>query len=489
MATSIPRNEAAFTQWELAVACDGDLTRLADDGAPVVGVVTDSRGIGPGNVFVAVHGDSFDGHDFLAAAIDRGASALVVERGRSVPPGRVAVVEVDDTLSAFGGIARAHVRRWRRTARATTRVGALTGSAGKTTTKELVAAILSVVDGCLATAGNLNNRVGVPSMALCLQRQRYAVFELGMSVPGEIGALAGIVEPDVAALLNVGVAHAEGFGGSRAGIAREKGAIFDGLAAAGVAVVNLDDAAARAQVLRTRARVVGFGVSSDADVRLVRREALGVHGSRLTVDRAGSSFEVSLPVAGEAAALDLVAAVAITDAMIGTPVPADRIAEAMAAWRPIEGRSSLVELAGDILVVDDSYNANPASMRAALATLDEVKRAAPGRAIAVLGEMRELGALSLSEHESLGEELARHPVDVVIGCGGAIDATLRCAEERGLEVKYARNAEDAGALVAGIAQAGDVVLFKGSRGATVERALAVLVARHPRLTSRPGGAP
>jgi len=490
MATTIPGNEASFTAWELAALTGGELTRLPDEHAHVTGLVTDSRAVRSGNAFVAVRGESFDGHDFLGAAMDRGAAVVVVERGRSVPTADVAVLEVDDVIRAFGAIARGHLQRWRRRDGMHPRIAAVTGSAGKTTTKDLIAAILSAVGPCHATRGNLNNRIGVPAVALSICDERFAVFELGMSIPGEIHALASIVEPDVAALLNVGIAHAEGFGGSRAGIAREKGAIFESLSESGVAVVNADDLAAHAQLVRTRARRVTFGASSTADVRLVGRTYVADASapSRVTVARAGETFDVDLPVAGEAAALDLVAAIAVADATVGHGVPSSVIAAAVRSWQPSSGRSNLIELANDVWVIDDSYNANPASMRAALATLDEVRRSGRTRAIAVLGEMRELGPLSEREHEELGLELARRGVDMVIGCGAAIDVSLGRAESAGVKVQRARQAEEAGAVVAQEARPGDVILFKGSRGAAVERALAALVARYPRVEPSSRGA-
>ena len=339
MATTIPVNQASFTAWELAVAARGDMTRLPHESARVTGLVTDSRVVTSGNGFVALRGETLDGHAFLGAAIDRGATAVLVERGRAVPPGPVAVVEVDDATTAFGLVAQAHVRRWRRRPGIGARVAAVTGSAGKTTTKGSAATLLSAMGPCHSTTGNLNNRIGVPAVALALRDERYAVFELGMSVPGEIADLSSIVEPDVAALLNVGVAHAEGFGGCRSAVAREKGAIFESLASDGVAVVNLDDAAARAQLLRARARSVGFGTSPEAAVRLVRREPEGPSGSRVTVDRGGEVFDAFLPVAGDAAALDLVAAIAVADATAsGRPIPACRPSpDALRAWQPPAG--------------------------------------------------------------------------------------------------------------------------------------------------------
>jgi len=481
MATAIPSNTARFSVWELAAVTGGELTQLPDDRATAVGIATDSRAVVPGQGFVAISGERLDGHDFVDAAVASGASVVVVEHGRIVASKGVAVVEVDSGLAAFGRLACAHVRRWRRN-RPGARIAAITGSAGKTTTKELLSAILSAVGPCHATTGNLNNRVGLPAVALGLLDQASAVFELGMSMPGEIAELAGIVLPDVAVLLNVGVAHAEGFGGSRAGIAREKGAIFEALSERGVAVVNADDPAAEAQLTRTSARHVRFGTTERADVRLVGRKATGA-GSRVTLVRAGETFDVALPIPGEAAALDLAAAVAAADATCGSPIPASVIFAAVGGWTPPAGRSVVFELESDVWVLDDSYNANPASMRAAFETLAELRSAGRRRAICVLGEMRELGPLSHGEHDAIGEELVRHRFDLVIGCGGAVDVALRRAEQGGLAVRRAEHAEQAGELVASLVGPGDVVLFKGSRGAAVERGLAILEARYRRVAS------
>ena len=484
MATEIPANASSFTLRELAFAVGGELFRAEDEGARVVGIVTDSRVVRPGNVFVALRGDSFDGHAFVEAAILRGATAVIAERGRGVHYDGAAMILVDDGLRAFGLVARDHLRRWRRARAGSSRTAALTGSAGKTTTKELTAAILAAVGPCHATVGNLNNRIGVPAVGLAVSDERFFVCELGMSVPGEIAALTGIVEPDVAALLNVGVAHAEGFGGSRARIAREKGAIFDGLATGGIAVFGIDDESARGEVARTTARHVGFGRSMDADVRLLAREPMAYGGSRVTVGRGGETFDVILSVPGEAAALDLVAAIAIADATAGVAISCEIIKASLTSWRAPAGRAVIIQLADDVLVVDDSYNANPASMRSSLATVREIKRAGRRRALVVLGEMRELGPLSEREHDELGDVVAREGVDLLIGCGGAADIVLRRATKEGVPVRFAADAAEAGAIVAAEARPGDVVLFKGSRGASVERALAVLVVRHPPVATR-----
>jgi UDP-N-acetylmuramoyl-tripeptide--D-alanyl-D-alanine ligase len=488
VATAIPTNDAAFSAWELAAATGGELIRVvpAPHGA-VRGVVTDSREVKPGNCFVAVKGERFDGHDFLVPAIATGAAAVIVQRGRVVPDGDVAVIEVDDVLGALGSLARAHLRRWR-SARPRARVAAVTGSAGKTTTKDLLAAILAALGQCHATRGNLNNRVGVPLVALGVADEPFVVFEVGMSVPGEIAALAAVVEPDVAVLLNVGVAHAAGFGGSRSAIAREKGALLAALPPGGLAVVNRDDDAAWAQRVRTRATCVSFGESPGADVRVVRRELVSADRSTVTLARGGRELAVALRLVGEAAALDLAAAVAAADATVGRTVPDEIVARAVAAWTGPAGRAAVIELHAGITVVDDSYNANPASMRAAFATVTELRAPLHRRGVAVLGEMRELGPISEAEHDALGQELARHGFDVVVGCGGDVDVALRRAESAGVAVRYAASSEAAGAVIAECVRPGDVVLFKGSRGAAVERALVALVAKYPRAAADPGGA-
>ncbi len=477
MATPIPRNDASFTGWELAAATAGDLTRIPTSSCRVTGVVTDSRTVSPGNAFVAVRGRMLDGHAFLHEALAGGAAGVVVSRGCAVPPADIVVVEVEDTTQALGMLGRAHLQRWRRRTRGA-RVLALTGSAGKTTTKELVATLVGAVAKCHATSGNLNNRIGLPLVALGVADSRFAVFELGMNEPGEIGALTRIVEPDVGILLNVGIAHAEGFGGSRSAIAREKGRILEGLADGATAVVNADDDAACDQLLRTRAHAVRFGTSSDADVRVAGRET-SPDGSFVTLERDGELIDVQVPLASEALALDLAAAVAGADALLGDRVPVDVIARALAAHDWPAGRLQRLSLLRGIVALDDTYNANPASMRAALGALAELRRAGYGRAIAVLGEMRELGPLSDGAHHDLGRALAEHQIDLAVGCGGAIDAALEHAGKLGVAVKRCASVEEAGAVAADLVRSGDAVLFKGSRGATVERALAVFLRSHP----------
>ena len=269
MATPLPSNHAEIGVAEAVAATRGTLVRGAGD-RKARGFTTDSRAVAAGGAFVALRGERSDGHDHLGKAIEAGAGLVVVERGRTPghSPDGVAAVEVDDTLVAWADLARVHLARWR-SRRTDARVVAITGSAGKTTTKEITAALLRAQVEVHATAGNLNNRIGVPAVVLGLEPgHRVAVLEMGMSVPGEIALLGAIAVPDVAIVTNVGLAHAGGVGGSVADVAREKGALFAALGPAGVAVVNADDPQVMAQARdRHRGPAVTFGRAEGAAVR------------------------------------------------------------------------------------------------------------------------------------------------------------------------------------------------------------------------------
>jgi UDP-N-acetylmuramoyl-tripeptide--D-alanyl-D-alanine ligase len=478
MATPIPENQAEFTAPEVALATGGVLTREGHEKRSTVGLVTDTRAVRPGSLFVALVGATVDGHRFLGDALAHGASLLVVRKGTSVPPSaEVDVVEVSDTLIAWGDLAKAHLRRWRQ-GEGLHRTVAITGSTGKTTTKELTAALLRRAGSCHSTAGNLNNRIGVPAVALgVVASTRFAVFEVGMSEPGEIAALTRIVEPDVAVLLNVGVAHAGGVGGTRADVGHEKGAIFEQLAPAGTAVVNLDDEVAAEQAKRSRARVMTFGTHENADYRLVSRTSLGAWGSKMTIQRGGERFEVILPLLGEGAAIDGLAALAAAESAIGKTLALADIEGALAECRPAGGRALPKSLGDDILAIDDTYNANPQSMRAALETLAELGKGGR-RKVAVLGEMRELGSIAEAEHTALGDALAQAGVALAIGCGGLIGRALDRAASLGVAVAHAQSTEEAAEFALRDVRPGDVVLLKGSRTIQVEQVLKALQEKH-----------
>jgi UDP-N-acetylmuramoyl-tripeptide--D-alanyl-D-alanine ligase len=475
MATPIPQNSAPLTAWAAAAATGGRVTRARPGPIVARGIASDTRSLAPGCAFVALRGERHDGHDFVDAAVRAGAAIVVVERGRT-PPDPVDAVEVDDTLMAWQSLAGSHVRDWRRRASGA-KVVAITGSSGKTTTKELCAALFRSVGDCHATVGNLNNRVGVPAIAFGLRPEhRFAVFEVGMSVRGEIASLAGVLEPDIAVITNVGVAHADGVGGTRGDVAREKGDLFAGLSERSVAVACFDDAAAMGQLARTRAhRVVTFGRSHGSDYRLAERVSLGLSGSRLRVHRRHDGVElgVRLSILGEAAALDFLASLAAVEAAVG-PLDDEAIAGALDRHlRPPPGRMQPRALCSGTTVLDDTYNANPESVRAALRTLADV--AVDRRSVVVLGEMRELGPIAFEEHDDLAAAVAQSGARVIVSCGGLADRTARGAARAGVMALCASDAEEAAGMATNVVVAGDVVLVKASRSVGAERVVDALV--------------
>lgn len=488
MATPIPRNQARFTIEEIASATRGTvMTMLPHYRIEVKGVVSDSRALEPGGVFVALKGEMHDGHAFLATAARKGAAVVIVERGRGAKidglEGTV-VVEVDDTLAAWGDLARGHLERWRE-ARSERRVTAITGSAGKTTTKELTAALLGAVAPTHFTAGNLNNRIGVPSVVFALEdNHRFAVLEMGMSLPGELDAITAISPPDVSVVTNVGVAHAEGVGG-REGVMREKGAVYRALERDGVAIVNADDEYVQRAAEGTRAkRIVTFGRAEGARYRLVDRVAEGT-GSRATIARPGGVVTVFLPIPGEVAAIDLAAALAVQEAASDEILSPGALERALATI-DLKGRATVKKIARDILILDDTYNANPASMRAALATLAEI--GGSRRRVAVLGEMKELGPLAEEEHDALGDVLAESGVAVAIGCGGLASRIIERAKAKGLnEAIAAEDTAEAAKEALARVKEGDAVLVKGSRGVAAERVVEALLRRDAVAPEKTGG--
>jgi UDP-N-acetylmuramoyl-tripeptide--D-alanyl-D-alanine ligase len=481
MATPIPQNRARFLLDEVAFATGGTIVQRGTHASePACGAFTDSRACCTDSLFVALRGQAHDGHAFVATAVEKGARIVVVERGRGRGIAQAAsVVEVEDTLAAWGALAGAWLRRWRSLS-PRHRVVAITGSSGKTTTKELTAALLCAIAPTHKTAGNLNNRIGVPAVLLGLEDQhRFCVLEVGMSLPGEIEAIGQFASPDVAVIVNVGVAHSEGVGG-REGVMHEKGALYRALGPSGIAIVNCDDAyVCRAADLANVAHVIAFGRKGAepeapgvprAGYVLVHRVPDG-GGARLTIDAHGRSLDVSFPLPGEAAAIDLTAALAAQEALTGERLDAAVIERALLPLR-LEGRASVRTLRSDVLVLDDSYNANPSSMRASLATLREI--AGSRRKVAVLGEMKELGALAEAEHDSLGDAIAEAGIALVIGCGGLMDRALERASAHGVEVEPCRDTAAAVARACDLVRAGDAVLVKGSRSTGTERVVDAL---------------
>jgi UDP-N-acetylmuramoyl-tripeptide--D-alanyl-D-alanine ligase len=482
MATPIPTNRCDFTLGDVARATGGTLVG-GDPNARVEGVSTDTRALAPGALFVALVGETHDGHAHLPRAVEAGAAAVLVRRGSVTPLPRV---EVDDTLAALGRLARFHADRVR-AARPVPSV-AITGSAGKTTTKELTGAAVRALFGTtLVTQGNLNNLVGVPMTLFTLGAEHAAmVIECGTSARGEIARLGEMVAPDVGVVLNADAGHTQGLG-TVEDVAVEKGALF--AAATRVAVGNADDPPSLTQLARARGRTLTFGESRGADVRLAGRAVEASGRARvalelsdsLRVEGAPGTVEVSLGLLGHAAAVDAAAALAAVAAMKGAPLTSEdlaRVAVAMAQVTPAPGRLNPRRVR-DALVLDDTYNANPRSVRASLATAREAAEALGTRLVVVLGDMLELGDLSARLHAEVGENVVAARAAVLVTVGPQMALAARVAAAAGIAapivVETART-DDAATVLAGVLRPGDVVLVKGSRGMRMEQVVEALAA-------------
>ncbi|MEE4274883.1 MAG: UDP-N-acetylmuramoyl-tripeptide--D-alanyl-D-alanine ligase [Thermoleophilia bacterium] len=449
-----------LTLGEVAAAVGGEL-RGADGALTVRGVSTDTRRLRPGDLFVALRGERFDGDEFAARALAAGAAAVLVRRETAVAlgDGRPCVA-VDDGVPALGALARA-VRRG-----AGIKVVGITGSAGKTSTKDILAALLRPVARVVATHGNLNNEVGLPLTLLEVERStEVAVVEMAMRGPGQIRELAAIAEPDVAVITNVAPVHLELVGGIE-DVAAAKAEILEGLGP-GTAVVPGDEPLLEGHLRRHEGRVVTFG-TPQSDVHLVESEARGT-GTHVLVDSFGRRGTVDFNFGGEHYLRDAQAALA---AFLELGYRLDEARPGAAAVTFSELRGEIVALRGGGLLLDDSYNANPAATEAAL---DHLVALAAGRpAIALLGDMRELGPDAPAYHRAVGEYAARAGVQVVAAgelarhylCGAPHEAWFPTVEEliRALP----------GALAPGSA-----VLVKASRALAFERVAAAVKEAHP----------
>jgi UDP-N-acetylmuramoyl-tripeptide--D-alanyl-D-alanine ligase len=468
VASTLPENQARFTLGELAQATGGTLVTGAANGA-VVGVQTDTRSNLWGKLFVALPGERFDGHSFVPDAVVAGAAAVLVER--DVGAVGVPTLRVKSSLEALGALAHAHRRRF------AGQVVAVAGSAGKTTTRSAVGALVELCapDAVHQTQGNLNNLVGVPLVLLGLRPEhRYAVVELGTNAPGEVSKLTAMAAPDVGLLTLIGIEHSEGLG-DLDGIEREEGALFAGLGAGGAAVGNVDDPRVARQLERAPVeRRVRYGFGSGADVHSLSRAAAGVGRQRMLVTVHGRSLALELALLGEAGAYAALAALAAADALELTLPDAARISRALSqAGEP--GRLEVHELSDGTVVLDDAYNANPASALASLRTAAEVARDRSARLVLVLGEMRELGAVSAREHTRLGEAIGESGAAELIAVAGDARLYVEPAERAGVPSIFANDAELALRLARARVKPGDVVLVKASRGVRAERVVQGLI--------------
>jgi UDP-N-acetylmuramoyl-tripeptide--D-alanyl-D-alanine ligase len=461
-------HQGTYTAADLARSTAGRLL-AGTPGRRLGTVAIDSRLLAPGEVFFAIVAER-DGHDFVPAAIARGAAGVVVQRPVAIPsgPGDPVVVEVADTLRALQDLARA-VRR-----ASGARVVAITGSAGKTTTKDAIAAVLGARYRVVKNRGNLNNHLGLPiSLVELRTAPDVAVMELGMNHAGEIRVLVDIARPDVRVWTNVGDAHI-GFFGSREAIADAKGEILEQADADTLLVCNADDPLVMARVAAFPGRIVTFGVSERADVRAVSVEDRGVAGTEAEVVTPAGALRLTLALPGRGHLLNALAAAAVG---VELQVPLADVAHRLARLTAGDHRGAVLTAASGATVIDDSYNSSPSALAR---SLDVLAASRPeGRRIAVLGEMLELGDQTLALHEASGRAAAAAGLDLLIAVGGAPAARLaEAAIAAGLPraaVTHVATSAEAAALVGAAAGRGDLILVKGSRGVRTEAVVARLL--------------
>ena len=420
---------------------------------------TDSRTTRPGDLFVALHGDNFDGHQFVDQALQRGGIGAIVETefGGKVAP-EFCLLRVADTLAAYQQLAASYRQSLG------IKVVAITGSNGKTSTKDFTASVLARRFQVTKTEGNFNNHVGLPRTILqASSADEIGVWEIGMNHPGEIAPLAQLARADIAIITNIGIAHLE-FMGSREAIAREKGDLAASLGADGTLILNSGDEFAEAIAQRTAARVVFAGLESGGvQARDIVQTA---NGAEFSILEGAHHCRAVLPVPGLHMVQNALLAVA-AGRVFGLSL--EECAAGLAAAPLTRARLQIKEIRG-VQFIDDSYNANPDSTRAALQTLAELET--DGQRIAVLGEMTELGAESAHGHEEVGRTAASLGIDQLIALGPGSAAIARAAEESGLKnCRVVASAAEAATLLDGATHAGDLVLVKGSRAARTEQVL------------------
>lgn len=457
---------------QIAQLAGGSLS--SGDGSTVVTrVSTDSRTLKPGDLFVALRGENFDGHRFVESVAQAGAAGAILELNwKGKIPENFALVRTEDTLHAYQQLA-ANYRR-----SLSLSVVAITGSNGKTSTKDFTAAVLARRFVVTKTEGNFNNHVGLPrTMLEAGSQDEVAVWEIGMNHPGEIAALAKLAAPDVAIITNIGVAHIE-FMGSRERIAEEKGALVEAIAAEGTVILNADDPFTEHIAARARGKVVLAGVNGGA-IRADEVSQSGT-GTDFTILEGAHRCRAQLPVPGMHMVQNALLAVAAGRAF---GISLEDCAAGLVAAPLTKARLQIKEVGG-VQFLDDSYNANPDSMKAALHTLVELD--SDGKRIAVLGEMRELGGESEAGHREVGETAAALKIDHLIAIGETAAAIVDGATRAGLQnTAVVSSTSKAAELLHDIVALGDLVLIKGSRAARTEEVIEHFAARGSSLVSSP----
>jgi len=444
---------------EIARFAGGSIS-CGDETVTIEKVTTDSRTLKPGELFVALRGENFDGHNFVeSAAQSRAAGAIVEPAWNGKIPKNFALVRTNDTLQAYQKLAANYRKSLK------LNIVAITGSNGKTSTKDFTAAVLARRFRVTKTEGNFNNHVGLPRTILqATSGDEVAVWEIGMNHPGEIAALAKLAVPDVAIITNIGVAHIE-FMGSREKIAEEKGALAEAVGAHGTVILNADDPFTRSIAARARGKVILAGTTA-GNIRAGEISQSGT-GTDFTILEGAHRCRAQLPVPG----LHMVqnALLAVAAGLVAAPLT--------------KARLQIKDLGG-VQFLDDSYNANPDSMKAALRTLVELD--ADGKRIAVLGEMHELGDESERGHREVGETAAALKIDQLIAIGDAATAIAEGARNAGLQKTTVVNStSEAAELLNEIAAPGDLILIKGSRASRTEEVIEHFAVRHSSFVTSP----
>jgi UDP-N-acetylmuramoyl-tripeptide--D-alanyl-D-alanine ligase len=463
----------ALSLAEIAAVVGGQTYDIPDPAVQVTGpVVRDSREVEPGSLFVAFVGERVDGHDFAEAVVAAGAVAVLASRPVGVP-----AIVVADVQAALGALARHVVERLGAT------LVALTGSAGKTSTKDLIAQVLRSKAPTVFTPGSLNNEIGLPLTALsATEETRFLVLEMGARGIGHISYLTHLTPPRVGLVLNVGTAHIGEFGG-REQIAQAKGELVESLPSAeagGVAVLNADDPLVRAMASRTKARVILFGESGEADVRAENVRLTGAGQPAFRLHTPSGCSDVTMRLYGEHHVSNALAAAAVAHEL---GMSADEIALALSeAGSLSRWRMEVTERPDGVTVVNDAYNANPESMRAALralAAMGKASQAEGGRTWAVLGQMAELGDEALAEHDAVGRLAVRLNVSKLVAVGGREASWLQLGAYNegswGEESVHVSDAQAAVDLLRSELRPGDVVLVKASRSVGLERVAQALL--------------
>ncbi|MDH7601993.1 MAG: UDP-N-acetylmuramoyl-tripeptide--D-alanyl-D-alanine ligase [Armatimonadota bacterium] len=451
-----------ITAREVLTACQGELLS-GDPDVEITGVSTDTRTLQPGDLFFALTGQTSDGHKFLADAFARGASGVVVSR--KVETQHLAI-RVEDTLLALGALARYYRAKF------TPVVIGVTGSVGKTTTKEMIAAVTAPLGLVLKNPGNFNNEIGLPLTLFGLSKEhKTAVLEMAMRGPGQIAYLADIAKPQIGVITNIGLAHIELLGSLDA-IADAKAELLEALPEHGAAVLNADDAYFDSFQRRTKASIISFGESPNADVRLteVSADEYGCCTFEVCTPRGKLKARISVP--GEHIVRNALAAIAVGEIL---QVPHEAIESALTQFQPPEKRCNVTTTKSGVVVIDDTYNASPASVLSALRTLRMMQG---GRKVAVLGDMLELGGAAHDAHLNVGRAVNELGLDVLIAVGNLAKLISQGAADSGFPPQHIyefENSQQAAAHLPGFVHLGDVVLVKGSRAMKMERIVEALL--------------